>query len=198
MSISTISPEILRHLDPGKYLILDVRTPMEHAEKRLKRPHQHVPLDVLNPVDFMIKSAENSTTKIYLLCRTGQRSKVAAEKFLVHGYDNIFVIEGGIVACETCGHDMEGYNSPNRLITESKTYPIPLERQVRIAAGAFVAIGVVLSLLVNIWFCLISLFVGCGLIFSGVTDRCGMALILTKAPWNKVAKSIPDTHVSTS
>jgi hypothetical protein len=31
----------------------------------------------------------------------------------------------------------------------------------------------------------ISWFVPCGLIFAGVTDWCGMAKVLSKAPWNR-------------
>jgi len=45
--------------------------------------------------------------------------------------------------------------------------------------------GALLALFVNPAFVAIPLFVGCGLIFAGVTDRCGMMLVLTKAPWNK-------------
>jgi hypothetical protein len=50
----------------------------------------------------------------------------------------------------------------------------------------FAATGAALALFINPIFGIIPLFVGCGLIFAGVTDRCGMALVLTKAPWNKV------------
>ena len=66
--------------------------------------------------------------------------------------------------------------------------PISLERQVRIAAGLFAATGASLGLLVSPAFTIIPLFVGCGLIFAGVTDRCGMALVLTKEPWNKMSE----------
>jgi len=32
-------------------------------------------------------------------------------------------------------------------------------------------------------------FIGAGLIFAGVTDFCGMAMLLAKMPWNRTAGS---------
>jgi predicted branched-subunit amino acid permease len=59
-----------------------------------------------------------------------------------------------------------------------------LERQVRIAAGLLVLTGVLLGYFVNPWFIGLSAFVGAGLVFAGVTDFCGMGLLLAKLPWN--------------
>ena len=74
--------------------------------------------------------------------------------------------------------------------------PISLERQVRIAAGAIAALGALLGLMLNPLFSIIPLFVGGGLVFAGVTDRCGMALVLTKAPWNKINQGTCTTTTS--
>jgi hypothetical protein len=62
---------------------------------------------------------------------------------------------------------------------------ISVERQVRIAAGAMVFTGVILGTFVYEGFYGLSGFVGAGLIFAGVTDWCGMGLLLARAPWNK-------------
>jgi hypothetical protein len=32
-------------------------------------------------------------------------------------------------------------------------------------------------------------FVGAGLVFAGVTDTCGMAMVLARMPWNQVDTS---------
>ena len=45
--------------------------------------------------------------------------------------------------------------------------------------------GVVLGTWVNPGFYGISAFVGAGLMFAGITDWCGMAMILAKMPWNQ-------------
>jgi len=35
------------------------------------------------------------------------------------------------------------------------------------------------------WWLTLPGFVGCGLVFAGVTDTCGMAMMLAKMPWNR-------------
>jgi hypothetical protein len=62
---------------------------------------------------------------------------------------------------------------------------ISLERQVRIAAGTLVATGTLLGAFVSPWWLILPGFVGGGLIFAGVTDFCGMAMLLARMPWNK-------------
>lgn len=166
--------------------IIDVRTQMEHAQNRLGLPHNLVPLDELDAGDYMLRHGLTANDPVYILCRSGNRAKTAADKFNAAGYPNMYVIEGGIIACEECGIPTSGAaktesSSPAKQTAAS----IPLERQVRIAAGALVVFGVLLGFAVSPIFYLLSLFVGGGLIYAGVTDRCGMALILTKAPWNK-------------
>ena len=54
----------------------------------------------------------------------------------------------------------------------------------RIAAGSLVSVGILLGVLVNPWFFGLSAFVGAGLVFAGVTDTCGMGMILAHMPWN--------------
>jgi Flp pilus assembly protein TadB len=61
---------------------------------------------------------------------------------------------------------------------------ISLERQVRIAAGLLVLIGVVLGTWYSPWFYALSGFVGAGLTFAGVTDTCAMGMALARMPWN--------------
>ncbi len=186
----TFRAEQLPSLDPRESIVLDVRTAMEHAEKRLTFNHAHIPLDELNPSDFMMRHGLDKDSGVYILCRSGKRAAQAAEKFVAEGFRNIHVIEGGIVACEDCGQRVEGHaaNSANTGSAPAQTKaPLSLERQVRIAAGAIAATGALLGLMVNPLFGVIPLFVGGGLMFAGITDRCGMALVLTKAPWNKSA-----------
>ena len=45
--------------------------------------------------------------------------------------------------------------------------------------------GVILGFLVNHAFFGLSAFVGAGLVFAGITDWCGMGLLLARAPWNR-------------
>jgi hypothetical protein len=49
------------------------------------------------------------------------------------------------------------------------------------------AVGAVAALLVNPLFALVPAFVGSGLVFAGVTDTCGMAMVLSKLSYNRPA-----------
>ncbi len=44
--------------------------------------------------------------------------------------------------------------------------------------------GFILAWLVHPYFLALSAFVGAGLVFAGITDWCGMGLLLAKLPWN--------------
>ena len=188
-SYQTFRAEELKSLDPNESIVLDVRTGMEHAEKHLTFGHAHIPLDELKPADFMMRHGLDKDSGVYLLCRSGKRAAQAAEKFVAEGYRNIHVIEGGIIACEDCGQKVEGHAANTNTSPTQTKGPISLERQVRIVAGAIAATGALLGLMVNPLFSIIPLFVGGGLMFAGITDRCGMALVLTKAPWNKTSSN---------
>ncbi|MGW6405429.1 YgaP family membrane protein, partial [Streptomyces sp. NPDC055134] len=65
----------------------------------------------------------------------------------------------------------------------------PMDRQVRLAAGSLVLAGVVAGLAWTPahW---LSGVVGAGLVFSGVTNTCGMAAALAKLPHNRPPKNM--------
>ena len=74
-----------------------------------------------------------------------------------------------------------------------------LERQVRFTAGAIV----LLSILVSIVFPparFVAGFVGAGLVFAAVTNTCGMAMVLSKLPYNQPRKQseVDSTQGATS
>ena len=61
----------------------------------------------------------------------------------------------------------------------------PLERQLRAVAGSIVLVFTTLALVMNIWFIIMSLFVGAMLIISAVTSFCPMIHLLAVMPWNR-------------
>lgn len=183
-SFSTVGPESLHSMNSKKEIILDVRTRVEHEEKHIGFDHVLVPVDELNPDEFMKRHGLEQDAAVYILCRSGKRASQAARAFATCGYTNAKVIEGGILACEEFGHPIKGYGNK----ASSKT-PVSLERQVRIAAGLLTFTGATLGLLINPLFTLIPLFIGGGLVFAGVTDTCGLGLLLAKAPWNMREKT---------
>jgi rhodanese-related sulfurtransferase len=181
--------EKIDQIDPNRGIIIDIRTQMEYAEKHLNFNHAHIPLDELNPTDFMVHHGFDKDFSIYILCRSGKRATQAVEKFAVEGYLNVHIIEGGILASEDAGLEIHGCTSKSHF---------SLERQVRIAVGAIVTTGAFLGLFINPLFSIISLLAGCGLVFAGLTDYCGIALFLSKAPWNKMTINTKCTATSRS
>ena len=71
--------------------------------------------------------------------------------------------------------------------------PLPIMRQVQIAAGSLVLLGIVLAVLVSPWFMALSAFVGAGLIVAGITGFCGMANLLLHMPWNRSREAAATT-----
>lgn len=156
--------------------IIDVRTPIEYSEVHVA-PARLYPLDSLSPQSLIESGQLPNNKPIYILCRSGQRATKASEQFLKEGFSNTIVVEGGTLAWIEAGLPVE----------RGQVSVISLERQVRIAAGSLVLSGVLLGWFVNPVFFGLSAFVGAGLIFAGITDWCGMGLLLARAPWNQKA-----------
>ena len=108
-----------------------------------------------------------------MICHTGGRGKQACEKFAKAGFANVINVDGGTLACESTSLP---------LVRGHKV--MSLERQVRIAAGSLVLLGIVLGVFVHPYLLGLSVFVGAGLVFAGVTDTCGMGMLLARMPWN--------------
>ena len=176
--VDTITPAVLAEtLRRGEsFDLLDVRTPAEYGEAHVDGA-RNVPLDRLDPKAIAAERAGRPGT-LYVVCKSGGRSRQACEKLLAAGLTAVASVEGGTAACETAGL---------RLIRGRKA--MSLERQVRICAGAIVVLGVALA-----WFTqtpawtLLSGFIGAGLVFAGITDTCGMGMMLAKMPWNQAPR----------
>lgn len=177
MSVTTISPQQLHdRLQKGEAIdLIDVRTPAEFREVHVGFA-RNVPLDQLDAAE--IAAGRNGTSEpLYVICRSGSRGKQACEDLLAAGYSNVVNVAGG-----TAAWNQEG------LPVERSEKAISLERQVRIAAGALVLTGTLVGYFAHPAGILLAAFVGSGLVFAGVTDTCGMGLLLAKMPWNRVPK----------
>ena len=75
------------------YIILDVRTPEEFAEKHIPNAI-NVPNETIGTDEISQLPDKNQLIMVY--CRSGRRSKEAAEKLVKLGYTNI-VEFGGII-----------------------------------------------------------------------------------------------------
>ncbi len=170
--IKQISPEEARRcIEEGGGLFLDARAPAEHRAIHAVGV-KNVPLDTLDASTCNALCAKGG--KVYVICKSGQRARMAAEKLVAAGNPEVVVVDGGTDAWATAG-----------LPVVRGQGVMSLERQVRIAAGSLVVVGVVLSFVLHPGFIGLSAFVGCGLVFAGVTDTCMMGMMLSKMPWNQ-------------
>lgn len=151
-------------------LFLDVRTPAEFEEA-------HIDGSALHPLTSLdagkVKAMAEGKEGCLVVCRSGNRARQAAEKLAAAGVSRVCVLDGGVLAWEAAGMPLK---------RGAKT--MSLERQVRIAAGALVFTGAVLGYFVNPSWIALSGFVGAGLVFAGITDTCGMGMLIARMPWN--------------
>jgi rhodanese-related sulfurtransferase len=153
--------------------LIDVRTPVEYAEVHAEGA-QLIPLDKLDPQAVMSARNGSSDEPLFFICKSGGRSAKAVEKFRAAGFTNVISVEGGTAAWEQAGLP----------VVRGSRKVMSLERQVRVGAGSLVLLGVLLGWMVHPAFYALSAFVGAGLAFAGVTDWCGMGMLLAKMPWN--------------
>jgi rhodanese-related sulfurtransferase len=166
-SVGGVSPA---EVGTRRALLLDVRTPAEFEEAHIEGSVLH-PLSDLNAAEVAQLAAGKD--ECILVCRSGNRARQAAEKLVSSGMRSVRVLEGGVQAWEAAG-----------LPLQRGRRTISLERQVRIAAGVLVLTGALLAYLVHPAWIALSAFVGAGLVFAGLTDTCGMGMLLARMPWN--------------
>ena len=173
METSEIQPQALLAAHQHGALLLDVRSPAEFRSGRVQGA-VNLPLESVNAttVHALLQGREQAT--VLLLCASGGRARTAAQRLAASGLKTR-VVPGGTNSCAQVGLPMD----------KDAGSMISVERQVRIAAGSLVATGVVLGTWVHPSFYGLSGFIGAGLVFAGVTDWCGMGLLLARAPWNK-------------
>lgn len=172
ISEQNLSPQDAKEsFDLKTALFVDVREPLEYAGGRIPSARL-VPLGTLKEA----AQAWRRGQKVIVYCRSGKRSEKALSTLAELGFTDIAHLEGGYLAW-----------AAEQLPTEKSEWaPWSLERQVRFAVGILVASFTLLGLLVHPGFLGLNFLLAGGLIFSAVTDTCGLALVLAKLPWNRV------------
>ncbi|MEO9595702.1 rhodanese-like domain-containing protein [Rhodopirellula bahusiensis] len=157
--------------------LIDVRMPTEYREVHAVGA-VNVPLDSLDPKSVAASMGGDSAKPIHVICKSGGRSSKATQKFLDAGVTHVVNVDGGTNAWINAG-----------LPVVRGKKAISLERQVRILAGFLALLGSVLGYFVHPYFFALSGFIGAGLMFAGITDTCGMGMMLSKMPWNQCGDS---------
>ncbi len=166
--------ELKQKISQGERLqLIDVRSSGEFSAG-------HIPQAVNMPMEQVEARLDDlqKAAPVVLICQSGNRASMTCE-FLLPYRDDVMVLEGGTSAWIEEGLPVIG----------STASRWSLERQVRLVAGALVLTGAILSLTVNQAWVYLSLCVGAGLVFAGLTNICGMAAVFALMPWNKPKKS---------
>ncbi|MFF2327284.1 MULTISPECIES: rhodanese-like domain-containing protein [unclassified Streptomyces] len=157
----------------AEFTVIDVRAPGEYASGHVPGA-LNIPLDRLGEAVPALKSAA-ARGSLLMVCASGVRSTRACDILAAADIEAV-TLSGGTSAWESEGRDLD------RPAEGRATWP--MERQVRLAAGSLVVAGLLTGVRVPAarW---LSAGIGAGLVFSAVTNSCGMAAALSKLPYNR-------------
>ncbi|WP_270933925.1 rhodanese family protein [Falsiroseomonas oryzae] len=177
--LKSITPQQAAQLLGEGATMVDVREPDEHARERIPGA-RNLPLSRLGDTRLALPAGR----PVLFHCRSGARTQGHAGRLAATaGACEAYVVEGGLEAWKRAGLP----------VAVDRRQPLELMRQVQIAAGSMVVLGVVLGVLVAPAFYALAGFVGLGLVFAGVTGTCGLARLLRAMPWNRPAGDAPVT-----
>lgn len=167
MTMTSVTPAEAQRLIQSGAKLIDIRDPDEYAR-------EHIPAATNVPV-AAIERLDTGDCAVVFHCRSGARTGANAARLAAAAGEACYMLEGGIDAWRSAGFE----------VRTDRAQPLELMRQVQLAAGGLVLIGVALGFLVAPGFFALSAFVGAGLMLAGATGWCGMARLLRHMPWNR-------------
>ncbi len=167
MTVKTIAPLAAADLLRTGAQLIDIRGPDEHARERIGAA-QSIPLDALTAIP--------GDAPLIFHCRSGQRTRLNAERLATVNAGPTYLLDGGI----------DGWKAAGLPTQSDSRQPLELMRQVQIGGGALVLLSVLLGWLVSPLFLLLGGGVGVGMLHAGITGSCAMTALLAPMPWNRV------------
>lgn len=175
--INNITPEqAAAWLAAGDAILIDVREPDEFKNEHIAYAAS---LPLGSVCDLVGQLNIPDGRKVIFQCLKGGRGQKAC---MIVGDRNIcandlYNIDGGITAWKELGLPV--------VTTDAAAPKITIFRQVQIIAGGLIALLVMLGFLgITVAF-LVAGVIGGALLFAGLTGWCGLAMLLSKMPWNK-------------
>ncbi len=171
-----LTPDALTPAQAGprlaEFTVIDVRTPGEYASGHLPGA-LNLPLDQLRGALPELRR----TSGLLVVCASGARSENACRVLAAEGIPAA-TLTGGTAAWAAEGNALQQPEGARRTVWG-------MERQVRFTAGTLVLLGLLLGVLIHPAFQLLAAGIAGGLVFSALTNTCGMAAVLAKLPHNR-------------
>ena len=162
-------------------LLVDVRSPGEFRAASIDGA-VNIPLDRLDA--HLRRIVHDAGGRMVLVCQSGARAALAAEKLGRAGLVDVAVLDGG----------MNAWVATDAPVRRSPGAPWSLERQVRLVAGGIVASSVLASVRAP-RLRYVAGAVGVGLVTAALTDTCALAMLLARLPWNRSSGTDIDAEI---
>lgn len=98
-AVQTVDANTLNEwIGKDEVLLIDVREPNEHARA-------HIPAAVLMPLSKLggTELPDATGKKVAIVCASGARSAMAAERLFTQHYDNVYNVHGGMMGWRMAG-----------------------------------------------------------------------------------------------
>jgi rhodanese-related sulfurtransferase len=173
MSLTSALPKEIQQINQQGALIVDIRERDEFCR-------EHIPDAISLPLSEILAGAKlagsSPAQPVIFHCQAGSRTRQNADALTrLAEPARVILMDGGINA----------WNQAGLPTVKVSKQPLPLMRQVQIAAGSLILAGVIAGYSISPGFFLLPAFVGAGLTFAGISGWCGMAILLEKMPWNR-------------
>lgn len=167
---TTLKPaQVADLLKQNRAVLVDIREPDEFAKRRIRGALSR-PLSQIG-----VHLGIDPGKQIVFTCRTGMRTSTNVARLAELAGGEALILGGGI----------DGWTAHGLPVDVARKAPLEIMRQVQIAAGLLILLGVGLGYTVNPALFALSGLIGAGLTFAGATGHCGLARVLLLAPWNR-------------
>jgi len=171
MSVPRLSPrEAKERLDVGLGVLIDIREIDEFAREHIEGA-LHMPLSKFDDLDHAVMRTRPT---IMYICQNGTLCCEHYRRLATAAFRESYVIAGGMSAWKATGLPT----------TVDRTRPLELRRQVLIAAGLLVLVGLLLALFAWPGFIVVTVLTGCAMVFAGFTGWDGLGALIRRMPWN--------------
>ena len=104
-SYQNITPDELNSMSEDKdFVFVNVHIPFAG---NISNTDLSIPYDQISTPEYLNQLPTDKNAKIVLYCRSGRMSEIAATELVALGYSNIWNLDGGMVAWEQAGYEIE-------------------------------------------------------------------------------------------